>query len=68
MDAMTQEPSMDAWLAEGKASEQASQVGMWLTHNGVVRATPKRQVRAANEEERAQGEGFGRCDCGRVFL
>lgn len=59
MDAMMQEPSMDAWLAEAKASEKASQVGMWLTHNGVVRATPKRQVRAANDEERAQGEALG---------
>lgn len=59
MDEMMQEPSMDAWLAEAKASEKASQVGMWLTHNGVVRATPKRQVRAVSEEERAQGEALG---------
>lgn len=39
------EPSMDEWLREAKASEHADQCGMFLTHNGVVRATPKRQVR-----------------------
>lgn len=39
------EPSMDAWLREAKASAHADQCGMFLTHNGVVRATPKRQVR-----------------------
>lgn len=40
-----QEPSIDQWLAEAKASPQAAQCGMFLTHNGVVRATPKAQVR-----------------------
>lgn len=40
-----QEPSLDAWLAEAKASEQADQCGMFLTHNGVVRATARAQVR-----------------------
>ena len=39
------EPSMDQWLAEAKASEQAAQCGMLLTHNGVVRATARAQVR-----------------------
>lgn len=38
-------PSMDAWLAEAKAHESAPRVGMYLTHNGVVRATPRAQVR-----------------------
>lgn len=38
-------PSMDAWLAEAKASPQAEQCGMYLCHNGVVRLTPKAQVR-----------------------
>ena len=27
-------PSMDAWLAEAKAQENASKIGMYLTHNG----------------------------------
>lgn len=43
------EPSMDQWLAEAKASPQADQCGMFLTHNGVVRATPKAQVREGAE-------------------
>ncbi|MBR3689737.1 MAG: molybdenum cofactor biosynthesis protein MoaE [Eggerthellaceae bacterium] len=40
-----QEPNMNEWLAEAKASENAAQCGMFLTHNGVVRVTPKAQVR-----------------------
>ena len=44
------EPSMDAWLAEAKASENAAQCGMFLTHNGVVRSTAKAQVRQGEEK------------------
>ena len=45
-DAMSKpEPSMDEWLAEAKASAAADQCGMFLVHNGVVRATAKAQVR-----------------------
>lgn len=40
-----QEPSMDAWLAEAKRSENADRCGMFLAHNGVVRITPKKEVR-----------------------
>ena len=36
---------MDQWLAEAKASEYASQCGMFLVHNGVVRETAKAHVR-----------------------
>ncbi len=43
------EPSMDEWLKEAKASENASQCGMFLCHNGVVRETPKAQVREGVE-------------------
>ena len=43
------EPSMDQWLAEAKADAKAAQCGMFLTHNGVVRITPKRQVREGVE-------------------
>lgn len=39
------EPNMNEWLAEAKASKDAAQCGMFLTHNGVVRVTPKAQVR-----------------------
>lgn len=52
-------PSMDEWLCEAKCDPQSHMVGMYLTHNGVVRATPKKQVRAASEEEAAQGASLG---------
>ena len=43
------EPSMDQWLKEAKADPQAAQCGMFLAHNGVVRITPKAQVREGVE-------------------
>ena len=44
-----QEPSLDQWLKEAKADPAAAQCGMFLTHNGVVRITPKAQVREGVE-------------------
>lgn len=38
-------PSLDQWLAEAKQSENADKCGMFLAHNGIVRATAKAQVR-----------------------
>ena len=38
-------PVMDEWLAEAKASENASHIGMYLFHNGVVREDPRALVR-----------------------
>jgi molybdopterin synthase catalytic subunit len=38
-------PSIDEWLKEAKADPKASQEGMFLVHNGVVRQTPKAKVR-----------------------
>lgn len=38
-------PSMDQWLREAKADPSAPRIGMYLTHNGVVRETPKALVR-----------------------
>lgn len=38
-------PSMDEWLKEAKADRTASEVGMFLIHNGVVRQSPKVKVR-----------------------
>lgn len=38
-------PSMDAWLREAKAHPSAPKIGMYLTHNGIVRQTGKAQVR-----------------------
>ena len=43
------EPSVDQWLAEAKASPHAANCGMFLSHNGVVRITPKKQVREGVE-------------------
>lgn len=43
------EPSMDQWLKEAKASENASKCGMFLTHNGVVRVSARAQVREGKE-------------------
>ena len=45
-------PSMDAWLAEAKQHESAKNIGMYLTHNGVVRETPKAKVRDGAEDVR----------------
>ena len=44
------EPSVDQWLAEAKQSENADRCGMFLVHNGIVRATAKAQVREGQEK------------------
>jgi molybdopterin synthase catalytic subunit len=44
-----QVPSMDAWLAEAKKHESAKKIGMYLTHNGVVRESAKAKVREGQE-------------------
>ena len=49
MELAKPEPAMDAWLKEAKADPKAAQCGMFLTHNGVVRITPKQQVREGVE-------------------
>lgn len=43
--AKKERPSLDAWLREAKADGAAGKVGMYLTHNGVVRETARAQVR-----------------------
>lgn len=42
-------PSMDAWLREAKQHESAPKIGMYLTHNGIVRETAKAKVRHGEE-------------------
>ena len=42
-------PSMDAWLREAKQHESAPMIGMYLTHNGVVRRSAKAKVRFGDE-------------------
>lgn len=43
-------PSMDEWLREAKAHPSASGIGMYLTHNGIVRKTAKAAVREGRED------------------
>ena len=38
-------PSMDQWLKEAKAHESAPKIGMYLTHNGIVRLSARSKVR-----------------------
>ena len=43
-------PSMDEWLKEAKKDVNADKIGMYLTHNGVVRKTAKSFVREGDAE------------------
>ena len=43
-------PSMDAWLSEAKRHESAPKIGMYLTHNGVVRQSARAKVRQGAED------------------
>lgn len=43
-------PSMDAWMAEAKAHESAPKIGMYLTHNGVVRESARAKVRLGAQD------------------
>lgn len=45
LDTSKTAPSVDAWLRQAKADPAAAECGMYLTHNGVVRATPKAEAR-----------------------
>ena len=45
-----QRPSIDAWMAEAKAQESAEKIGMYLTHNGIVRKSAKAKVRLGAED------------------
>lgn len=51
-------PSLDAWLREAKAAPSAKQVGMYLTHNGVVRASARAQVRDGIPSAEVKGLEF----------
>ena len=45
-----QSPSIDEWLKEAKADPSAPKIGMYLTHNGVVRQDAKAKVREGKED------------------
>ena len=40
---------MDEWLQEAKADPSSERIGMYLTHNGVVRSTARAQVRKGDQ-------------------
>ena len=42
-------PSMDVWIKEAKADASATECGMYLFHNGVVRQSAKAKVRNGDE-------------------
>ena len=42
-------PSVDQWLKEAKAHPSAPKIGMYLTHNGIVRQTARAKVRDGEE-------------------
>ena len=44
-----QSPSMDQWLREAKQHDSAPKVGMYLSHNGVVRQSARARVRQGDE-------------------
>lgn len=59
-------PSIDEWLKEAKAHPSALREGMFLVHNGVVRQTPKAQVRQGlNDGSLVKGMEF-RYDAAKV--
>ena len=43
-------PDINAWLAEAKQHESAPKIGMYLTHNGIVRESAKAKVRQGAED------------------
>ena len=45
-------PSMDQWLKEAKAHESAPKIGMYLTHNGIVRQSARAKVRQGDPNSR----------------
>lgn len=50
---IVEKPSIDKWLEEAKADESSKNVGMYLTHNGIVRESAKAKVREGAEDTRA---------------
>lgn len=51
-------PSLDEWIREAKENPSAENCGMFLFHNGVVRATARQQVREGKEAPPVKGMLF----------
>ncbi len=45
-------PSGDQWIAEAKEDPSAEKIGMYLTHNGIVRRSAKAKVRGGAADAR----------------
>lgn len=52
-------PSVDEWMREAKAAPEAARCGMYLVHNGVVRETPKAEVRGVETQGVQPGHKVG---------
>ena len=59
LDTSKTAPSVDAWLREAKADPTAAECGMYLTHNGTVRVTPKSEARGVETDGVAPGKKVG---------
>ena len=53
-------PSLDQWLEEAKKDINAAKCGMYLAHNGIVRATPRAIVRP-DEHDKAHAQASSDC-------
>ena len=51
-------PSVDAWLREAKAAQSAGKIGMYLLHNGVVRASARAEAREGMASAPVRGMEF----------
>lgn len=54
-------PSSEEWLLEAKKSKDASMIGMYLVHNGVVRSTAKKEIYEKTEPRKVVAMDFS-CD------
>ncbi len=43
-------PSMDLWIREAKSRKDGDKIGMYLTHNGIVRRSARAKVRCGKED------------------
>lgn len=59
-------PSMDAWLREAKRDPAAKECGMFLTHNGVVRESPRAKVREGVDCGKSVGKMYFSYDEAKV--
>ena len=58
LDKSKTSPSIDQWLKEAKADATADKIGMYLTHNGIVRQTAKATVREGKDMPEVTGMYF----------